>query len=76
MFNINVADFNQKKILLVDDEKDILNLLETVLIKEGFKNIYKAENGNKAIELCISQVKSDPLRNLILIHLIGFKIDP
>lgn len=52
MFNINVADFNQKKILLVDDEKDILNLLETVLIKEGFKNIYKAENGNKAIELC------------------------
>ena len=25
---------------------------------------------------CISQVKSDPLRNLILIHLIGFKIDP
>lgn len=26
--------------------------------------------------VCISQVKSDPLRNLILIHLIGFKIDP
>lgn len=51
MINTNTVSFNQKKILLVDDEKDILNLLETVLIKEGFKNIYKAENGNKAIEL-------------------------
>jgi len=52
MININSSNLNNKKILLIDDEKDILNLLETVLIKEGFKEIYKAENGNKGIELC------------------------
>ena len=52
MININSSNLNNKKILLIDDEKDILNLLETVLIKEGFKEIYKVENGNKGIELC------------------------
>ncbi|PQQ66232.1 response regulator transcription factor [Acetivibrio saccincola] len=52
MININSSNLNNKKILLIDDEKDILNLLEIVLIKEGFKEIYKAENGNKGIELC------------------------
>ncbi|KXG75378.1 response regulator transcription factor [Turicibacter bilis] len=57
MININSLNLN-KKILLIDDEKDILNLLETVLIKEGFKEIYKAENGNKGIKLC-EEIKPD-----------------
>lgn len=42
----------QKKILLVDDEEAILNLLETILRKENFKNIYTASNGNEAIKIC------------------------
>ncbi len=41
-----------KRILLVDDEKDITGLLEEVLLKDGFKNILKAENGHKALSLC------------------------
>lgn len=41
----------EKKILIIDDEKEILNLLETVLIKEGFKNIYKSESGNDGIKI-------------------------
>lgn len=41
----------EKNILLVDDEIDILNLLGTVLNKEGFKNVYKAETGNEAISI-------------------------
>ncbi|CEO04546.1 two-component system signal transduction response regulator [[Clostridium] sordellii] len=40
-----------KNILLVDDEIDILKLLGTVLNKEGFKNVYKAETGNEAINI-------------------------
>jgi DNA-binding response OmpR family regulator len=44
--------FNGKTILLVDDEKDITDLLEEVLIRDGFKNIIKANNGLSAVELC------------------------
>lgn len=42
----------EKRLLLVDDEKDITNLLEEVLHKDGFKNIMKVSNGKEAIELC------------------------
>lgn len=42
----------EKKILLVDDEKSIVDLLEDVLRKDGFKNIIKAYTGFRAIELC------------------------
>ncbi|NMS91115.1 response regulator transcription factor [Clostridioides difficile] len=41
-----------KKILLVDDEKDIIDLIEEVLINDGFKNIVKVYNGLDAISLC------------------------
>ena len=37
-----------KKILLVDDEKDIGDLLEKVLKKDGFRNILKASSGQEA----------------------------
>ncbi|WMJ79045.1 MULTISPECIES: response regulator transcription factor [unclassified Sedimentibacter] len=41
----------EKKILIIDDEEDLLNLLSTVLIKEGFKKIYTAETGEKGLKL-------------------------
>lgn len=40
-----------RKILIVDDEVELLNLLKMVLEKEGFENIYTAQNGKDAIEL-------------------------
>lgn len=39
------------KILIVDDEVELLNLLKMVLIKEGFKNIHIVQNGKDAIHL-------------------------
>jgi len=40
----------QKKILVVDDETTIRNLLNINLTKEGY-NVLKAENGKKALEI-------------------------
>ncbi len=42
----------EKRILLVDDEKDITDLLEEVLRKDGFINILKAASGQEAVNLC------------------------
>ncbi|SHJ37652.1 DNA-binding response regulator, OmpR family, contains REC and winged-helix (wHTH) domain [Clostridium cavendishii DSM 21758] len=39
----------EKKILLVDDEQELLNLLSDVLKREGFKNIYTATTGVDAL---------------------------
>ncbi|MCB6608872.1 response regulator transcription factor [[Clostridium] symbiosum] len=40
------------KILLVDDEKDIVDLLEEVLQKDGFHSIQKACTGMEALIIC------------------------
>lgn len=45
-------NINTSRILLVDDERDITNLLEEVLRQEGFKNILKASTGESAIDIC------------------------
>lgn len=45
------TNIKNKKILIVDDEIELLNLLKLVLTKEGFENIYTAQNGKDAIDL-------------------------
>ncbi|MCP1102437.1 two-component system response regulator VicR [Aequitasia blattaphilus] len=39
-----------KKILIVDDEKEIVNILRTVLLKEGFRKIYAAQDGKTGLQ--------------------------
>ncbi|WP_101773967.1 response regulator transcription factor [Peptostreptococcus faecalis] len=40
----------ERKVLIVDDEKEILEMIEYALKKEGFKNIYTAKNKRDALE--------------------------
>ncbi len=42
------------KILVVEDEKAILDLIETILIKEGYK-VKTAEDGGKALDLFLDE---------------------
>ncbi len=42
----------ENRILLVDDEKDIVDLMEEVLQKEGFHAIQKAYTGKEAVHIC------------------------
>lgn len=44
--------FSTKKILIVDDEKDITNLIDEVLCKDGFPNALKAYTGLDALKMC------------------------
>ena len=45
----NVYD---KKILIIDDERNILNLMSTVFKKENFLNVFTAQSGMEGIEMC------------------------
>ena len=58
-----------KKILIVDDEKDILELLDYHLIKEGYKTM-KASNGKEALKVAI-----DFLPDLVLLDLMMPEMD-
>ncbi|MBU5311243.1 response regulator transcription factor [Tissierella carlieri] len=63
-----------EKILLVDDEKDILDLLETTLIKEGFKEIYKSLSGYEGIELCKKINPDIIVLDIMLPDIDGFQV--
>ena len=43
---------NEYRIMIVDDEPDILDLLEKALAMEGFHNILKVDNGIDAVSTC------------------------
>jgi DNA-binding response OmpR family regulator len=43
---------SNQKILLVDDEADILDLLEKALSLDGFENVHRAANGLEAVDIC------------------------
>ncbi|AFS78941.1 signal transduction response regulator [Gottschalkia acidurici 9a] len=43
--------FEKYKILIIDDEEDIVDILDTVLRRDGFSNIFISNNGIDGIEL-------------------------
>lgn len=63
-----------KKILLIDDEQEILALLETVLQKEGFKEIYKTQTGIGGINLCREINPDIIVLDIMLPDLDGFEV--
>lgn len=48
-------ELKNKKILIVDDEKELLQMTETALRNEGFFNIYTAENCRETLEIIKNQ---------------------
>tara|TARA_R110002049_G_scaffold26807_1_gene92979 strand:+ start:176 stop:451 length:276 start_codon:yes stop_codon:yes gene_type:complete len=60
---------SKKTILVVDDEKDLLDLIEYNLRKEGFE-VLKAENGEQGIEIA---KKHQP--DLVLLDVMMPKMD-
>ena len=48
---MQINNYHNKNIILVDDDESILTLIETILHKEGFTNITKARSGETAISL-------------------------
>ena len=66
--------FDRYKVLLIDDEQDIIDILDTVLRREGFKNLYIANNGRAGIDL-FNKVKPDiVLLDIMLPDISGYDV--
>lgn len=52
---IIMRELKNKKILIVDDEKELLNMLSDILYRDGFYNIYTASDCRTAIEIVKTQ---------------------
>lgn len=65
------SNFN---ILLVDDEEDILNLIETVLLKEGFEHIIKNSNGMGIPEIIQREKVDLVVLDIMMFEINGFEV--
>lgn len=65
---------SMKKVLLVDDEMAIKNLLEVVLRKEQFTHILKAATGLEAVEICRNENPDIIILDIMLPDIDGFEV--
>lgn len=64
----------KSKILVVDDEVEILNLIKMALNKEGFENIYIADNGTKGLEIFERENPDLAILDIMLPDIEGYDI--
>ncbi|MEJ8545378.1 response regulator transcription factor [Brevibacillus borstelensis] len=64
------------KILIVDDEKSIIQVIEMVLKKEGFRHIFKACTAREALDLLKRQEIDIILLDVMLPDQSGFELCP
>lgn len=74
VFRVNSINFSDKKILLIDDEKDITDLIEHVLLKEGFINVRKAHSGLDGIIMCKNQKSDAVVLDIMLPDIDGMEV--
>lgn len=65
---------NKYKIMIVDDEPDILDLLEKSLMAEGNFTIIKAENGTSAVNACRENDPDAVILDIMLPDMDGYEV--
>ncbi len=62
------------KILIIDDERDLCDLLEVYLVKEGFHSVYKAYAGKDGIQCCRQENPDIIVLDIMLPDMDGFEV--
>ncbi len=62
------------KIMVVDDEPDILDLLEKALKIEGFQNLMKVDNGLSAVSVCKEKQPDVIILDVMLPGIDGYEV--
>lgn len=65
---------NEYKIMLIDDEPDILDLLEKALNIEGYYNIVKVDNGLSAVGACRESQPDVIILDVMLPDIDGYEV--
>ncbi|MBN6187775.1 response regulator transcription factor [Aneurinibacillus sp. BA2021] len=67
-------ELKNKKLLIVDDEREIRNMIDGFLRKEGFTRIYQASNCAEALEVCRSAKPDIAILDVMLPDGDGFSL--
>lgn len=72
--DLKMDDIKNKKLLLVDDEREIRNMVDGFLRKEGFTRIYQASDCADALEVCRSEQPDAAILDVMLPDGDGFAL--
>jgi two-component system, OmpR family, alkaline phosphatase synthesis response regulator PhoP len=64
---------SKEKVLVVDDEEDILELIKFNLVREGYK-VFTADNGEKALKIATSEIPDMIILDLMLPGIDGLEV--
>ncbi|MGL4913362.1 MAG: response regulator transcription factor, partial [Romboutsia sp.] len=67
-------NYEKYKVLIIDDEQEIAEILETVLKREGFKDIYIANSGLEGIDIFNSKKPDIVLLDIMLPDISGYDV--
>lgn len=65
---------HEHKVLIIDDEQDIADILETVLKREGFYNVFVASSGVEGIEIFKKVTPDIVLLDIMLPDISGYDV--
>lgn len=65
---------SEHRIMLVDDEPDILDLLQKALLPEGFANVIKIDNGLSAVRACKQMQPDLIILDIMLPGMDGYEV--
>lgn len=65
---------SEHRIMLVDDEPDILDLLQKALLLEGFANVIKIDNGLSAVRACKQMQPDIIILDIMLPGMDGYEV--
>lgn len=68
------TDFLNHRIMIVDDEKDILLLLKETLIREGFRDVIGIDNGPEAVNACREMQPQAVILDVMLPGMDGYEV--
>lgn len=71
---IDINNVEDKKLLIIDDEAAILDILQMTFEKEGFRKIYRAATGEDGIALCHDTAPDMIILDIMLPDINGYEV--
>lgn len=62
------------RILIIDDERELCELLQVYLAKEGFRSVYTAQTGREGVDCCRKMQPDIIILDIMLPDLDGFEV--
>lgn len=74
LFILERGNMKNRKILIVDDDKDVLDMVSNIFEIAGYKNVWKVRNGKEALSLIKKDLPDMIISDVMMPEMDGFEL--